>query len=127
MKQKLKTFIISVLRKSTFKWKPRQKAYDAAKVQVGTYSTGRPKYKRKCAVCENLFLSKDIQMDHIDPVVPLDGYKSGMKFDLNEYAERMFPEEEGWSCICRGCHDKKTAEEDKLRKLNKKVDNKVKQ
>ena len=116
MNSKLKKFVISVLRKSTFKWKPRQMAYDKSKVKVGEFSTGRPKYKRRCTICEELFMSKDIQMDHIDPVVPIEGYKSGSSFDLNEYVERMFPEETGWQTICHTCHDEKTKKEDKLRK-----------
>lgn len=121
MNTKLKSFIISVLRKSTFSWKSRSIAYNAAKVQVGEYSTGRPKYQIKCATCGELFLAKDIQMDHVDPVVPLDGYISGMDFDLNEYAVRLFCPPEGWAAICRPCHDVKTKEENKTRKANKKA------
>ena len=120
MTPKLKTFIISALRQSTFKWKPRQIAYTAAKVQTGTFSTGRPKYSWKCAKCEGLFKSKEICVDHIEPVVPLDGYISEMDFDLNEYVVRMFCAAEGFQVLCGPCHDEKTRSEDKLRKENKK-------
>jgi 5-methylcytosine-specific restriction endonuclease McrA len=118
---KLKSFIISVLRKSTFSWRERGVAYKAAKVQVGEYSTGKPKFKIKCGTCGGLFLAKDTQMDHIDPVVPLDGYQSGMDFDLNEYAVRLFCPASGWAAICKPCHDIKTDRENKERKANKKA------
>lgn len=113
---KQKQFIISVLRQATFKWKPRGIAKNLAKVKCGEYSTGRDKFKYKCAICGELFMSKDTVMDHKDPVVPIKGYKSGMDFDLNEYAERMFCAVEGWQVLCSECHDQKTREEKGERK-----------
>jgi hypothetical protein len=119
MTPKLKTFVISALRQATFKWKPRQIAYNAAKEQTGEFKTGRPKYSWRCARCEGLFKSKEIVVDHIDPVVPLDGYKSGMEFDLNEYVVRMFCAASGFSVLCGPCHDEKTKKENKIREDNK--------
>jgi len=121
MKQHLKTFIISVLRRATFKWKSRTAAYNAAKIQTGAFKTGRAKYSWQCAKCEQLFKSKEICMDHVDPVVPIAGWQSGEDFDLVEYVERMFPDKEGWQCLCGPCHDKKTEEEDKKRNARKRL------
>lgn len=120
MDAKLKSFVISALRQSTFKWKPRQVAYNAAKVQTGEFKTGRPKYSWKCASCGGLFKSKEICVDHIEPVVPLNGYESGLEFDLNEYVMRMFCAAECFQVLCGPCHDEKTKEENKLRKSSKK-------
>lgn len=120
MTPKLKSFIISVLRGATFKWKPRSVAYEKAREKVGEYTTGRDKCRYRCSACGELFLRKDTYVDHIDPVVPLDGYMSGLEFDLNEYAERMFCEASGFQVLCYVCHNLKTKVENDLRRNNKK-------
>ena len=119
MDSKLKKFIIDILRKATFKWKPRTTAKNRRKEKVGEFSTGRSKYEYRCEGCQKLFKSKDVVLDHIDPVVPIDGYKSGLEFDLNEYAVRMFCEADGLQVLCAECHDKKTKDENNIRRSKK--------
>lgn len=119
--KKLKSFAISLLRRGTFKWKPRAEAKKRYKVQDGEFSTGRPKYKYRCAICEELFMSKDVKMDHIETVIPLSGWVS-----FDSFITRMYCGEENYQCLCTECHDTKTAEERaervRLRKEKKELD-----
>lgn len=107
MDTKLKQFIITVLRRASYKWKPRNVVYAAARVARGMY---------KCNLCANTFSRKEVVMDHKNPVVsPQHGFQG---FDI--YIERMFVDESGWQCICKTCHDSKTDEERVIRQVNKK-------
>ena len=96
------TFVKGLLRRGSFHWKARDNAFKAARKERGKY---------ECAMCKELFGPKEINMDHIHPVVdPRTGFTT-----WDEYIERLFPYEEGWQAICHGCHDAKTAIEDELR------------
>lgn len=115
MDKKLKNMAINLLRKGTFKWKPRADAKKRYRVPNGFFKNGKQKYGYQCAICENVFMSKDVKMDHIDPVIcPVKGWQG---FDV--YIERMFCGEENFQCVCGPCHDKKTAEEREIRKKHK--------
>ena len=121
MDNKLKAFAISLLRKGTFKWKPRGEAKKKYKVQVGEFKTGRAKFGYRCAMCEGIFKSGEVKMDHVDPVVdPKEGWQG---FDV--YIERMYCEEDNYQCLCPSCHDEKTAietaERKRYRDLKKKL------
>jgi len=120
MDSKLKAFCINLLRKGTFKWKPRNEAKKRYRRPWGKFKNGNTKYGYECAICGEIGPSKDIKMDHIDPVSPLEGFKLRGDFDLHEYAERMFCGPENFQATCSVCHDKKTKEENKIRRLNKK-------
>lgn len=121
MNVKKKNFLISLLRKGTYHWKPRSEAKKLAKVQIGTYSTGRAKYAWKCAICGVLFKEKETVSDHINPVVPIEGFSLRPDFDLHEMAERMFCDNvEDFQCLCKVCHDKKSKEENEARRTYKK-------
>ena len=119
MTKGLKTFVINVLRRASYKWKPKSEALSLAKEKVGEYSTGRAKYAYRCRACGGLFKRKEINVDHIDPVVPLKGFKSGLEFDFNEYIVRLFCKKEGFQVLCKPCHDKKTKKENQIRRKNK--------
>jgi len=114
-----KDHFIKYMRKSSFRWYPRSQAFNRAKVQVGEYSTGRPKFKVACALCGNLFAQKDIQLDHLLPVVPVEGWTNGEEFDANEYVDRLLCEADGFLCLCISCHKIKTQDELVIRKATK--------
>jgi 5-methylcytosine-specific restriction endonuclease McrA len=100
--KKLKRFLIPVLRRATYRWKDREEAKKAARVERGLY---------KCAGCSELFGPNDVVIDHIDPVVSIEeGF-----IDWNAYVTRMFPEQDGFQILCNPCHDLKTSLEDNLR------------
>ena len=111
----LKAFLIQVLRRASYKWRPRTIAKNKARVKIGEFSTGKEKYGYRCNNCKNIFMAKEIALDHINPVVPPNGYKSGLDFDVTEFSERMFCNEAGFSVLCSFCHDIKTREELALR------------
>lgn len=104
----LKPFIINLLRRGTFLWKPRGDKLKEARVARGLY---------KCEQCNNTFSSKEIKLDHIEPVVDV---KLGFQtFDI--YIDRMFCEKDGFQALCNSCHDGKTQVEKELRKTYKRV------
>lgn len=108
--------LIKNMRKSTYTWRGRYKAFDRAKVKTGEFSTGKPIFGWTCAICGQVFKKKDVVADHILPVVPLEGYESGMEFDANEYVARLLCEESGFQIICKEDHNAKTYLENQLRK-----------
>jgi len=112
---KFKNWMVSSLRKLTFSWMPRNEAKRKARVQDGTFKTGRPKYKYKCAICDGVFKSGEVQVDHTVPVIdPLHGFES---YDI--LIERMFCQEDGLQVLCKKCHDEKTRGEKELKKQRK--------
>lgn len=119
MDSKQKALFISALRKASYRWKPRQEAKLAARIDAKDPAMPRLKYKYKCAMCEQYFVDSQVVMDHIEPVVPVEGFKNGMPFDANEYIERMLCPKENFNCLCASCHDLKTRIENEARYENK--------
>lgn len=66
----------------------------------------------RCAICGELFKQKEVQVDHIDPVVPLD--KPELEMTVGEYAYRTFMNE--CQVACKTCHKEKSAWENKKRR-----------
>lgn len=123
---KFRNWIISQLRRTSFRWRPRGVAKKAAMVEVdeGFYKNGNPKVIKyyKCASCEQLYRDKDVQLDHIEPVIdPKIGFVS-----FDNFIERLFCDETGFQVLCSKCHDLKTEKEGKKRKRKRKVDKKPK-
>lgn len=103
MDSKLKSFAISLLRRGTFRWKPRNEVRKAAKIEYGKYI---------CQICLKITRAKDLIIDHRLPVVdPEVGWQG---FDV--YIERMFCPAENLQAICKPCHLVKTASEAVIRK-----------
>lgn len=98
-----KGWLVGQIRRISYRWPARAEAVRNAKVERGKY---------KCALCEDVIGYREINVDHIVPVVdPADGFK-----DWNTYVERMFCAVEGFQILCVPCHDKKTEYERQLRK-----------
>ena len=72
--------------------------------------------KYLCNICKGIFGPKEIAMDHINPVVALDGF-----IDIGTYCESLFCGVENYQCICKPCHDEKTTKEQELRNKLKKT------
>lgn len=95
-------FIIRQLRRISYMWPPRSTAKKQARIRRGVY---------RCARCDDEFNWKDVQVDHIEPVInPKYGWE-----DYNTYIDRLFCSEEGFQLLCKPCHAKKTKKENKLR------------
>lgn len=106
------SFIKSGLRSLSCKWPPRYEALDEAFVGKRVNpKTGRLGKHYRCKHCGEVFPAKEVQVDHIDPVVPLTGFT-----DWDDIISRMFCEKEGLQVLCNTCHDTKTRQEKQMAK-----------
>lgn len=73
----------------------------------------KPWVKRQCEVCSSWVNSSKITIDHIDPVVPPEGFPS--HFDIWEritlFLKRLWCDKSNLQRICCDCHDNKTYKE----------------
>lgn len=106
MDSKFKSFIISLLRRGTYRWKPRNECFKEAKVSRGKY---------RCNICKEVFRRKDVVVDHIEPVVPTTGFTT-----FDNYILRMYPPKEGFQVLCKNHHSVKTKAENEERKKHRK-------
>lgn len=110
-----KKFVIAALRRASLRWPARNAAKTAARIERGFY---------QCAHCKKAFGPKEIDLDHVKPIVRISGFT-----DWHDYIERLLPDESGFQVLCKMDHDIKTMIENNGRKLNKeknKVDKKKK-
>ena len=113
---RFRAFIISALRAYMRRFPPKWKALDEAKVgkRVNKRS-GRLAEHYLCASCGGFFVARDVQVDHINPVVdPQTGFE-----DWWTYMDRLYCEVDNLQVLCKECHKEKTNEERKERKKNK--------
>lgn len=114
---RLKAFIIAVLRQGTRRYPPKYETLNAAKTEKKI----NPKTKRlaqhyACAKCKKDWPQKEVQTDHILPVVdPGQGF-----IDWNTYIARLFCDKDNLQVLCKSCHEKKSAKE-KLKRTSTKL------
>lgn len=85
---------------------------EAAKTQKKINpKTGREAQFYKCACCTEEFTLKEIEVDHIEPVIPETGFNT-----WDEFIERLFCPAENLQVLCKTCHKKKSKEENNKRK-----------
>lgn len=101
-----KSFAIATLRRATYRLVARTEALRAAKIARNQYV---------CAICKKVFGRKDIQLDHIEPVISVtEGWQG---FDT--FIDRLIVEKEGFQVLCKeACHKTKTEHENRLRKFH---------
>jgi 5-methylcytosine-specific restriction endonuclease McrA len=107
-------FIRSGLREKFNRYPPKYESIKQAAITIqdGEYKTGakkgKPKYAKRyrCASCEQLFMQKDVQVDHIIPAGSLKSFA-----DLPSFVERLFCGPDGLQVMCKPCHKIKTEEE----------------
>jgi len=109
---RFKSFVISALRTATRRWPPKFEALrNAFTIRKTNQKTGKLAQHFKCAACSNEFVAKDVQVDHIEPVVdPKSGFQT-----WDNYIDRMFCEAFNFQVLCKPCHAEKTAAEKQLR------------
>ena len=102
------SFIKSTLRSGSQRWPPKYKALNEAKRgKKINEKSGRLAEHYNCAACRNDFPAKDIQVDHIHPVIdPRIGFTT-----WDDVIKRMFCEQEDFQILCRECHKEKTKSE----------------
>ena len=113
---RMSSFIKGGLRTLSRKWPPKYEALRRANVgERLDPATGKESFRYKCAGCANVFKQKDVQVDHIEPVVStIEGFT-----DWNEYIMRMFCEVDNLQVLCSDCHNTKTQNERKQRKASR--------
>lgn len=83
------------------------------------------KWVVRCAKCEQVFDLKDTQVDHIEPIIPVEGWPEAptSKFylhngmpDMNVLVYRTFVTPDKLQVLCRPCHKEKSKNENKKRK-----------
>jgi len=96
------SFIRSGLRQKSRWWKP---ITDCKLHNRRPYKgpNKRQKYEYLCNHCKLWFPEKDIEIDHIIGAGALNCAQ-----DLPGFVERLFVEEGGFQCLCKGCHLIKT-------------------
>lgn len=111
------SFLISLVRSGTMKWKPKRQCIKDAYVKDGVNPVTDRKVKLyACRLCPCLSMQKDMRADHIEPIVPVTGFTS-----WDEVFARTFVEVEGFQAVCVECHSKKTEKERVQRAYHKKL------
>lgn len=64
--------------------------------------------------CEKALKSNEVQIDHIEPIVPIGKKQADMTID--EYVSRLFCSADNLQCMCHECHLEKSKEEREKRK-----------
>jgi hypothetical protein len=101
----LQQFVISGLRRMSYKTPMRADALRAARMERGKY---------KCAKCQNIYGKRQICVDHIEPVLPISvGFTT-----WDSYIQRLFCHSAGLQVLCKKCHNAKSKEENKDRRKN---------
>lgn len=97
-----RSFLMSALRRLSRFWAPINEKKKQALVFRGNY---------RCEICSKVVNTKDIKVDHINPVVPIEGMDS-----WDQVINNLFCEIENLQAICNSCHDMKTTDEINKRK-----------
>jgi len=101
-------------------WKPiseKRKSTRSGRKMEGL--RGRAVLEHKCEKCGTGHPSKGIKVDHIEPVVPTEGWGDTTEWlgvNWNEYLSRLFVEMDGLQAICYDCHAGKTEKENSDRR-----------
>lgn len=91
-------FLRSALRAKWSRWPPRyeilqsvRRAYKGPKKQQ--------KYEYKCARCNEWFMQKEVEVDHIIPCGSLNKYE-----ELPEFVRKLFAPISALRVVCKPCH-----------------------
>lgn len=118
MDKKTINLIRQALRGATLKWHIRNEVKQGARTYLceGEYKNGKPKKRvyYKCRRCNKSFKSNEVQVDHIESIGSFNG-------DWNDYINRMFCDIANLQVLCKECHDKKTKDEKRVNRRNKKT------
>ena len=108
-----KSFIVSTLRSGFRRWPPKYETLNEACIGKRlNESSGREAKHYKCNNCHGEFPAKQIQIDHINPIVkPEQGFIS-----WDEFIDNLFCQKENLQALCATCHKEKTKEERTKRK-----------
>lgn len=83
--------------------------------RISHYDPERPRVTKwsKCSQCQTPTATYQIEVDHVDPIVPVDRSLEQMSWD--EVINRVFCSKDNLTPVCRPCHAIKTKSENKAR------------
>ena len=104
------SFVTSILRSGSRKWPPKYETLNKAKTEKKTNgATGRLAQHFRCKKCKQEFTAKNVQVDHIKPVVdPSTGFTT-----WDDFIDRLYCESKNLQVLCVACHKAKTLKEKK--------------
>ena len=104
---KYRSWIVSLLRKGTLRYPPRNEVLREARTEKKINpSSGRLAQHYKCAECGGEFPMSAVQVNHKEPVIGEEGFIS-----WDKYIERMFCAKENFEVLCKSCHEVVTQKE----------------
>lgn len=111
------SFVKSALRSASQRWPPKYSCLsEACTGQKINPKSGRLAKHYKCNACNNDFPAKEVQVDHINPIIdPVTGFTT-----WDEVVNNMFCERENLQVLCTTCHKAKTKEEKERKTINAK-------
>lgn len=96
-------FVMRQLRLATYRWPYGHMAMQRASIERGF---------KKCESCQGTFASKEVQKDHIVPVIDVQrGFTS-----WDDVINRLFIKSNDYQILCLSCHTNKTNIENEMRK-----------
>ena len=97
-------FVTSILRGGSRRWQPKYSTLNEAKTEKKTnVKSGRLAQHFRCACCQEEFVAKDIQIDHIVPI--------GTEKTWDQFIDGLFCESHNLQALCIPCHKIKTKKE----------------
>lgn len=116
-----KGWMIGQLRRICRRYPPYYQTLNSVKEEYYITTKAGKQLKRvkyTCSKCKGQYSSKEVQVDHIIPIVPIEGFPMlpNGEPDWNSFIPRLFCGPEGLQVLCTGCHDEKTQNENSKRK-----------
>lgn len=97
------------MRRLTIRWPAANNVRKAAR--VGRFinpKSGREAWHSKCSMCQSVRPDSQMELDHVVPVVPIEGpprrKDNDLLMDWNVWLDRAYVFEEGWRVLCESCH-----------------------
>jgi 5-methylcytosine-specific restriction endonuclease McrA len=110
------SFVKSALRSASQRWPPKYSVLSEACVgQKENPKSGRLAKFYLCNKCKGEFVAKEVEVNHILPVIPTSGFDS-----WDNVITRLFCERDNLEVLCKPCHKEITKQENKERKENAK-------
>lgn len=96
----------------------RKQAVEVSRVQHTDVNRPRVTKWSKCPECKEFTPTYKMEVDHQEPIVPLNSSLEQMSWD--DVVNRTWCDEKGLVALCKICHNMKTKAENKIRRDNKK-------
>lgn len=117
--RQFRAWLIPKLRRFSVYWPERRYARENARIEIsdGFFKNGKAKIKvmYKCNICAKVVERDNIHIDHIKPVIDLDGFNT-----WDEYIKSLYCDLSNLQAICETCHSEKSLKENQERVLNRK-------